>query len=261
MSKAMSEVLELMKTTARIAGKIALERRKNFSASQVHTKATPADLVTDVDRELEKFIIAKLKAATPDYGFYGEEYGKVNEDAEWCYCIDPIDGTTNFVHGSVVFTVSIALLHRGEFYAGAVYAPQLDELYYAEKDQGAFLNGQRIHASGCTSLAQALCSTGFACIRARAEENNLKHFVKILPKLQGIRRTGSAAFDLCQVAAGRCDGYWEFCLQPYDIAAGALIALEAGALFTDAEGGNAYPGKGIICAAPGIHGLLCRALN
>ena len=150
-------------------------------------------------------------------------------------------------------TVSIPITHEN--------APQLDELYYAEKEQGAFLNGQRIHASGCTSLAQALCSIGFACIRARAEENNLKHFVKILPKLQGIRRTGSAAFDLCQVAAGRCDGYWEFCLQPYDIAAGALIALEAGALFTDAEGGNSYPGKGIICAAPGIHGLLCRELN
>lgn len=257
----MSEVLETMKTTARLAGKIALERRKDFSAVQICSKATPADLVTDVDRELEKFITARLKAVTPDYGFYGEEFGRENGDSEWCYCIDPIDGTTNFVHGAAVFTVSIGLLRNGQLYAGAVYAPRLDELYCAEKGQGAFLNGERIRVSGCTELSQALCTTGFACIRAQQKENNLKPFVKIVPQLQSILRTGSAAFDLCQVAAGRSDGFWEFCLQPYDVAAGALIALEAGASLSDAKGGAAYPEKGIVCTAPGIYEALLRELN
>lgn len=250
-----------MKQTAVIAGKIALERRKNFSSVQVLSKATPADLVTDVDQELERFIISRLQKETPDYGFIGEEYGKRNSEAEWCYCIDPIDGTTSFVHGGVVFTVSIGLLHNGEFYAGVVYAPQLDELYWAEKGKGAFLNGTPIHASACESLSCALCSTGFACIRAKKEKNNLEYFVKIVPQLQGVRRTGSAAFDLCQVAAGRSDGYWEFYLNLYDIAAGAIIALEAGACLSDVDGGPEMLAKGLVCAAPGIHKQLCHELH
>ena len=257
----MTEVVELIKNTARRAGKIAMERRKDFSSVQVFTKATPIDLVTDVDRELERFIVAELKKATPEYGFIGEEYGKVNSESEWCYCIDPIDGTTSYVHGATIFTVSIGVLHNGDFYAGAVYAPQLDELYWAEKGKGAYLNGTPIHVSSCKELSHALCSTGFACVRAREEHNNLKYFVKLVPQLQGIRRTGSAAFDLCQVAAGRFDGYWEFSLNLYDIAAGTLIAMEAGAAVGDVDGGMELIKNGIICSAPGIHEQLRRELH
>jgi myo-inositol-1(or 4)-monophosphatase len=257
----MKDVIEIIKETAVKAGKIALERRKDFSSVQVFTKATPIDLVTDVDRELERFITDELKKATPEYGFIGEEYGRINSDNEWCYCIDPIDGTTSYVHGATIFTVSIGVLHNGDFYAGAVYAPQLDELYWAEKGKGAYLNGTPIHVSSCKELSHALCSTGFACVRAREEQNNLKYFVRLVPLLQGIRRTGSAAFDLCQVAAGRFDGYWEFSLNLYDIAAGTLIAMEAGAAVGDVDGGMELIKNGIICSAPGIHEQLRRELH
>ena len=257
----MENIIPLICETAKAAGKLALERRKNFEDVRVFSKETPADLVTDVDREVERFIVERLKKATPEFGFIGEEYGVTEGSSGWAYCIDPIDGTTSYVHGSPVFCVSIGVLKEDEFYAGAVYAPQLDELYYAEKGKGAFLNGTPIHASNCRSLGEALCATGFGCIRAGKEKNNLEYFVKIVPQLQEIRRTGSAAFDICQVAAGRFDGYWEFYLHQYDIAAGAIIAMEAGALFTDVNGEKEYLEKGLVCAAPGVHPLLCRELH
>ena len=257
----MKEIIPLICETAKAAGMIALERRKNFENVRIFSKETPADLVTDVDREVERFIIDRLKQATPEFGFIGEESGVTDGTSEWAYCIDPIDGTTSYVHGSPVFSVSIGVLRGNEFYAGAVFAPQLNELYYAEKGKGAFLNGVPIHASTCQTLGEALCSTGFACIRARKEKNNLEYFAKIVPQLQEIRRTGSAAFDICQVAAGRFDGYWEFYLHQYDIAAGAVIAMEAGALFTDIDGGKEYLEKGLVCAAPGVHPLLCHELH
>ena len=257
----MENLLPLICETAKAAGMIALERRQNFEGVRVSSKATPADLVTDVDREVERFIVGRLREAAPEFGFIGEEYGETAGSSEWSFCIDPIDGTTSYVHGFPVFSVSIGVLKGKEFYAGAVYAPMLDELYCAEKGKGAFLNGKPIRASECKNPGEALCATGFACIRARKEKNNLEFFAKIVPQLQEIRRTGSAAYDICQVAAGRCDGYWEFCLQQYDIAAGAIIAMESGALFTDIDGGTEYLEKGLVCAAPGIHGFLCRELH
>lgn len=256
----MADILEIMKETAVAAGKLAAERRKDFSAELVHIKGSPADLVTDVDREVERFIVSKLGEAFPGYGFIGEEYGAVNGDSEWCFCIDPIDGTTGFVHDYPIYCVSIGLLHRKEFYAGAVYVPRLDELYYAEKGKGAFLNGAKLHTSECSSIGEALCATGFACVRDRREKNNLSYFCKIVPQLQGVRRSGTAAFDLCQVAAGRMDGYWEFGLKLHDVAAGVIIAREAGAVVSDINGGGEFTAS-MVCAAPGIHQYLCNELQ
>lgn len=258
--KKMKDVLELMKETARLAGAIALERRKNFAANAVHVKGTPADLVTDVDRELERFIVSRLKESFPGYGFIGEEYGAQNADSEWCFCIDPIDGTTSYVHDFPLYCVSIGLLRNNESYAGAIYVPKLDELYYAEKGKGAFLNGAPIHASACKTLGEALCATGFACIRDRRPKNNLEYFSKMVPSFQGVRRSGTAAFDMCQVAAGRIDGYWEFGLHLHDVAAGVIIAGEAGAVVSDINGGKDYT-VSMVCAAPGIHQILCDELQ
>ncbi|MBR2372957.1 MAG: inositol monophosphatase, partial [Lentisphaeria bacterium] len=207
-----------------------------------------------------RFIVSELKKGFPEYGFIGEEYGARNADSEWCFCIDPIDGTTSYVHDYPLYCVSIGLLHNGESYAGVVYVPRLDELYYAEKGKGAFLNGNPIHVSACNTLETALGATGFACIRARRSRNNLEYFNKIVPHLQGVRRSGTAAFDMCQVAAGRIDGYWEFGLYLHDVAAGVIIAREAGAAVSDINGGNDYT-VSMVCSAQGIHQILCDELQ
>jgi len=254
-------MLDLLKKVAVEAGRLAMTRRVEMKADAVHTKATPTDLVTDVDREVEQFIRRELMKATPEFGIYGEEFGKENADAEWSYCIDPIDGTVSYVHDTQIWTVSIGVLHRGVPYAGAVYAPRLEELYTAEQGKGAALNGNPIHRSECRELSQALCSTGFACVRARLEKNNLPYLAKILPKIQSIRRCGSAAFDLCQIGCGRYDGYWEFALQPYDISAGVVIAREAGAVVTDMKGGQDFPWKGLVTGTPEIHAALLKELE
>ena len=252
----MTDILKIMADTAQAAGRFAFDRRRKLSAAGIHIKTNSADLVTDADREVERFIRTRLSEEFPGYGFIGEEYGADNADAEWCWCVDPIDGTTSYVHDSLVWCVSVGLLHRGEFYAGAVCVPRLEELYCGEKGRGAFLNGAALRVSGCDALENALLATGFACVRDRRPRNNLACFSRILPKLQGIRRDGSAAFDLCQVAAGRYDGYWEFRLKIHDIAAGVVIAREAGALVTDTGGGGDLTGNGLVCAAPGIHEAL-----
>ena len=257
----MTEIMMIMTETAREAGRLALERRKSLPAAAIHIKTTAADLVTDADRETERFIRNALAEKCPGYGFIGEEFGASAADAEWCWCVDPIDGTTSYVHDSLVWCVSIGLLHRGEYYAGTVYVPKLDELYYGETGRGAFCNGVRLRASGCTALENALLATGFACVRDKRPRNNLEFFCRIVPKLQGIRRDGSAAFDLCQVAAGKYDGYWEFRLKRHDIAAGVVIAREAGAQVSDADGGDDLTGRGLICAAPGIRGALLAELS
>ena len=256
----MTGIMKIMTETAREAGRLAFERRKNLPAAAVHIKTTAADLVTDADRETERFIRSALGEKCPGYGFIGEEFGASAADAEWCWCVDPIDGTTSYVHDSLVWCVSIGLLHRGKFYAGVVCVPKLGELYYGETGCGAFCNGVPLHASGCTALENSLLATGFACVRDKRPKNNLEFFCRIVPKLQGIRRDGSAAFDLCQVAAGKYDGYWEFRLKGHDIAAGVVIAREAGALVTDADGGENLTGNGLVCAAPGIHGALLAEL-
>ncbi len=241
-------MLNFITDLARRAGELARERRLSMTGEAVHTKATETDLVTDIDREVERFILAETTRKTPDYSVFGEESGRRDSGSEWCWVIDPIDGTVSFVHDLAYYSVSIALCRNGRPMYGAVYAPRLGELYTAERGKGAFLNGKSIRVSRRSELVEAVLGTGFACVRERRSENNIARFGKLLPQLRGIRRCGSAALDLGMVAAGRYDGFWELALAPYDVAAGVLLVEEAGGVVTDLNGGKNFPEKGIIAA-------------
>ncbi len=250
-------MLTFIKELAQEAGALALAGRRNFDRSQIHAKATELDLVTDTDRNVEALITAAIRRRFPEHGIFGEESGKFQADREYCWIIDPIDGTTSFIHDLPNWSVSIALARHGETVAGVVYAPVAGELYAAASGEGASCNGTRIQVSGCARPVESLLITGFGCLRAKwREENNLKYFARIAPEVAGLRRFGSAALDCCYVARGAAEAFWELNLQPYDIAAGALIVREAGGTVTDLFGGPDYPGKGFLADNGAIHGVM-----
>jgi myo-inositol-1(or 4)-monophosphatase len=234
-----------IKDVATEAGKMTVSERKRLSDKDISSKETAKDIVTVADKRVEEFIVKKIKEKFPDHGIFGEETGKTNLDAVYRWVIDPIDGTTSFVHDLQYYSVSIALQKNGETIAGAVCAPKLDELFYAD-ETGAYLNGEVIKVSERQRLIECVLGTGFACVRANAEKNNFEYFSRVLPGIRGIRRCGSAALDLCYVACGRFDGFWELHLQLYDVAAGAFIAKQAGGIISDIDGGSQIPENGII---------------
>ncbi|MBQ9772277.1 MAG: inositol monophosphatase [Lentisphaeria bacterium] len=243
---------EFICSLAKKAGALAMEYFNGIRPNEIHSKATAADLVSTADGKVEQLIIETIRSKYPDHNFFGEETGKSNTGSEFCWVIDPIDGTQSFVKRHVYFSISIAFQKNGRTVAGVVYAPALDQLFYAEKGKGAFLNDMPIHVSGCTELADAACTTGFACVRAKLEHNGLPLFNALVPNIRDIKRCGSAALDLCNIACGTYDGYWEYCLNLYDIAAGVLIAQEAGAEVRDYWNGTDYPAKGIVAANPAL---------
>ena len=252
-------MIEFLKHLARQAGAMAYADQLCLKNANIHSKTNIRDLVTDTDRKVEDLIVSELKKHFPDYGIYGEESGKSHADREYCFIIDPIDGTTSFVHGQTNWCVSIGLARNGRSVAGVIYQPSLDELYYAEEGKGSYVNGIRMEVTGRDKLDECILATGFACLRARwEEENNLKFFCRIAPDLSGIRRYGSAALDCCHTARGQMDGYWELCLQPYDVAAGVIIAREAGAAVTDLYGKDEFPFKGFLCTNGKIHEQMLR---
>ncbi len=236
-------MIEFIKELSLNAGSIC--RKQSGKSIRVSFK-NDKDLVTEIDKRVEDYIVSAILKRFPDHGIFGEETGKTNQDSRFCWIIDPIDGTTSFFHGQPCYCVSIALQQENETITGAVYAPVLDQLYTAEKGRGAYLNDKKIMVSSTGTLIHSVLATGFACIRAGLEKNNLTYLNAILPEIRDIRRYGSAALDLCYVADGKLDGFWEMNLNPYDIAAGALIVLEAGGSVCDFKGGSAYPQKGII---------------
>jgi len=205
--------------------------RKNVAVN----KKAARDFVTEADVAIEAFLKEKLIKDYPEYGFWGEETGQTADQTNR-WIVDPIDGTHSFSKGQYGWSVSIALEIEGELMLGAVYAPVFDDLYIAEKGKGAFKNGERIFVSDETELADAMIATGFACLRSYLTENNLERFSRIAQYTAGQRRFGSAALDLCLVADGQVDAFWEQELNLYDVAAGALIALEAGGTLTDFNG-------------------------
>lgn len=225
------------------AGKIILQYfNGNF---RIDHKDGVNNLVTEVDRMAEERITAVIRAAYPDHSILGEEYGATVQEKESDYewIIDPIDGTVNFAHAIPLCCVSIGLLHKGSVMMGAVYNPMMNELFFAEKGKGATLNGKPIRVSGKRDFRTAFLVTGFPY---KWPENTLEHPVKVFERmvLEGlpIRRLGSAAIDLCWVACGRFDGFWEYNLSAWDVAAGYLIVLEAGGTITDFDGriGNVH---------------------
>ena len=195
-----------------------------------------ADLVTIADRASEKLIRERIRSLWPAHDILGEEEGLIDTGSDYRWYVDPLDGTTNFAHGFPVFCVSMALDYKGRRIAGVVYDPTRDEMFAAEQGSGAYLNQQRIHVSKVANLAEALVATGFPSHK-RHKNPNIYFYHQITLRTHGVRRAGSAALDLCCVASGRFDGFWEFNLNPWDTAAGVLLVEEAGGRVTDFHGG------------------------
>jgi myo-inositol-1(or 4)-monophosphatase len=191
------------------------------------------DLVTNFDTQAQRMIFDHLSKCFPDHDYLAEEGLSQKKGAEFRWIIDPLDGTTNYAHGFPVFSVSIALEKRGEVILGLVYDPMREEVFSAEKGEGAFLNGRKIKVSSVDDLDKSLLATGFPYDLRTSDVNNIAHFNNFIIRVQGIRRCGSAAMDLCYVACGRFDGFWELKLSPWDMAAGALIVQEAGGRISD----------------------------
>ncbi|MEI6709060.1 MAG: inositol monophosphatase family protein [Methylococcales bacterium] len=223
-----------LEQVVREAGTIALTYFKDLKNVTIDKKS-PRDFVTAADVAVEAFLKQTLTEKYPEYGFWGEESGKsANQTNRWI--VDPIDGTHSFSKGQYFWSISVALEMNHQLIMGAVYAPALNDYYCAEQGKGAWKNGESIHVSDETSLANSMIATGFACLRSYLTDNNLERFGRVAQQTTGQRRFGSAAMDLCLVADGQVDAFWEQELNLYDVAAGALIAREAGATVTDFQG-------------------------
>ena len=253
-------LLELAVRLARAAG--ALQRERLESELRIETKSNAIDLVTDVDRACEALIVDGLRAARPRDAILAEEGGATGPaQASWRWVIDPLDGTTNYAHGYPCFCVSIGLERDGEPLLGVVYQPILDELFHALRGGGAFRNGRRIHVSKETALERSLLVTGFAYDRRERPEESLRQFEAFLRRSQALRRDGSAALDLCGVACGRFDGYWELGLKPWDVVAGGLVVEEAGGRVSDLAGAPApWSGAQMLASNGRIHEAMLRVL-
>lgn len=194
----------------------------------IHSKLNEADIVTAADKASEAIIVKSIKHLYPSHSILSEEMGAENHDGEYRWIIDPLDGTTNFSAGIPIFAVSIGIEHNGVPVIGVVYDPVLDELFTAVKGQGSFLNGTPIHVKDNDRLDRAVVSTGFPVDKNINPDNNLDNVSRVLPLVRGMRRLGSAAMDICYVAAGFTDAYWEMNLHDWDVAAAMLILDEAG---------------------------------
>ncbi len=251
-----SELEEL----ARRAGSIL--RQSYNKKHQVSYKGV-IDLVTEADRASEDFLLGEINQRWPGSYIMSEESGVTQGSNGLSWFVDPLDGTVNYAHHIPIFSVSIAYAHQGVLQLGVVYDPMRDEMFAGERGRGARLNGNPIHATDQTELQKSLLVTGFPYDAWNTKQNNFDNFIRFAKLTQGVRRLGSAALDASYVAAGRFDGFWELSLKPWDVAAGGLIALEAGAKVTNIRGGEDYlsPPQSIIAAAPGIHSEIIEKLD
>jgi myo-inositol-1(or 4)-monophosphatase len=253
-------VLELALRLAREAG--AIQKSRYETGFEIATKGRPVDLVTEVDHACEAHVVVALLRERPDDAVLAEEGRGIDRPgARLRWVIDPLDGTTNFAHGYPRFAVSIGVERDSEPAVGVVYDPLLDECYHAVAGGGAFRNGQPIRVSRETEWGRALLATGFAYDKRETEDDNLAEFRAVLKTAREVRRDGSASLDLCYVACGRLDGYWEHKLKPWDVAAGALVVREAGGRVSDRSGGGAWrSGSEIVATNGGVHDALLRLL-
>lgn len=254
----MKEFLKSAEEACRIAGNLQLEGLKR--ARRIEFKGS-INLVTDVDKACEEAIVELLQGRFPDHDILAEEGSGRRKDSEYKWVIDPLDGTTNYAHGYRLWAVSIALEYRGEIVAASVFEPNHDEMFLAEKGAGATLNGERIRVSETADLNHAMLTTGFAYNVREAKNNNLDHFTDFLMRTRAIRRDGVAAIDLCYVADGRFDGFWELNLFPWDVAAGYLMIQEAGGKVTDFRG-NPFDiySKEILASNGRLHETMAQVL-
>ena len=261
---AFSPETQLALDLARRAGaEILIPSMPMGKAPEIEEYKGERDLVTELDRQVERFLCRGIRAAFPDHLIYAEE--EVREEGtgrETRWIIDPIDGTVNFIHGHPFYAISIAIERHGALEAGVVFAPYLNEIFYAERGRGAFLNSDRlaIRVTETATLIESVLASGFAYDRkAYPNETNWQ---RLAEKTRGLRRCGSAAMDLAYVAAGRYDGFWEIGLNPYDVAAGAVLVREAGGLVTDFAGGEDWlSGRSIVATNGKVHELVRAELD
>ena len=256
----MQPTLSYLENLARQAG--AILRAGYEKDHQVAYKGV-IDLVTEVDHQSEKYLLGEVQKDFPDHHIFSEESGTIHGNDQHIWYIDPLDGTVNYAHHIPIFCVSIAYASRSDLTLGAVYDPMRDEMFLAERGKGASLNGRPIGVSSAAELQKSLLVTGFPYNAWNTPEDNFANFVKFGKLTQGVRRLGSAALDLCYVAAGRFDGFWEMSLNPWDVAAGGLICEEAGARVTNINGGVDYisPPQSVIASTPGIYARMLEELD
>ncbi len=265
-SARLSPALNVVVGAVQKAGKRLLRDFGEVEQLQVSVKG-PGDFVSQADLRAEETLRAELSRARPGFAFLGEEGGQTgNDDWEWRWVIDPLDGTTNFLHGIPHWCVSVGIEKRtgentGEIMAGVIYNPASDEMFWAEKGNGAFLNDRRLRVSGRRDMLSAVFATGipFAMTQRKAEFSAI--LAKLMPQVAGVRRMGAAALDLAWTAAGRYDGYWELGLKPWDMAAGTIILKEAGGYITAPDGSDAYPGGDVVAGNPLLQPKLRDVVN
>jgi myo-inositol-1(or 4)-monophosphatase len=245
----MHPMLNVAVKAARRAGNVIQRASLNLDAIRVEKKKHN-DFVSEVDRSAEESIIESILEAYPKHSILAEESGaKGMGESEYEWIIDPIDGTTNFIHGHPQYAISIALAHKGQIQQGVIYDPNRNDLFTASRGVGAFLNDRRIRVSKRTALNECVISTGFPVSDQSYVDTYLAMLKDMLAKTAGVRREGAASLDLCNVACGRVDGFWEFKLKPWDIAAGSLLIQEAGGIVTDMKGEQDWFATGDIVAA------------
>lgn len=256
----MHPMLNTAVKAARRAGKVVMRYASQIDRLTVESKGRN-DFVSQVDREAEMEIIEVIRRGYPDHGILGEESGRHGK-GDYLWIIDPLDGTTNYLHGYPQYAVSIGLQYQGKPYQAVVFDPLRNELFTASRGAGAQLNDRRMRVSGASHLDVALLATGFPFRNIDHLEVFMNTFRDILPRVSGVRRAGSAALDLAHVACGRLDGFWEFGLSPWDLAAGSLLIEEAGGRVSDFCGGQDYLDRGnIVVGTPRIYEELHRLIT
>ncbi len=262
MSQALHPMLNIAIKAARLAGAIINRAALDLEVLKIGTKG-PNDYVSEVDRAAEDIIIQTLLEAYPGHGILAEESGREHgaKNSEYIWIIDPLDGTTNFLHGFPVYAVSIALAFRGQVQQAVVYDPTRNDLFFASKGRGAFLNDRRLRVSKRLRLADSLIGTGFPFRKGDNFKRYVKMFEEVMQSCAGLRRPGAAALDLCYVAAGYYDGFFETGLNPWDVAAGSLMITEAGGLIGNFTGESDYLyQREVVAGNPKVYGQLVTML-
>jgi len=255
-----TNVLNFAIQTAKGAGTILMEHFGKI-ASYEH-KSTPIDLLTIADTQSEAFILNEIKSTFSDHHIIAEESASDVNNSDYRWVIDPLDGTTNFVHCLPIFAVSIGLQYKNETITGVVYNPAADKCFWAEKNKGAFINGEAIHTTSINTLSNSLLVTGFPYIHDDRWSKGFELFKSMYSKTQGVRRLGAASLDFCFVAMGRFEGFWEFGLQPWDVCAGGLIVQEAGGKVTDWDDSPMpFSGNRVLATNGHIHGEMLEVLS
>jgi myo-inositol-1(or 4)-monophosphatase len=256
-----SALLNVMVKAARRAGRSLKRDLGEIENLQVSLKG-PANFVTMADKRAEEILYTDLAKARPGYGFVGEEGGsREGSDKSHTWIVDPLDGTTNFLHGIPQFAISIGLAREGAIIAGVIYNPANDDLFTAERGKGAFLNDTRLRVAGRKQLADCVIGCGLPHLGRGDHKLGFAEMSAIQPRVAGLRRFGAASLDMAFVAAGRLDGYWERNLKAWDVAAGIIMIREAGGVVGDIHGGDLLKTGDVVCGNENIHGELVKILK